>query len=141
MVCTRCVLVLKGWWSQVVSGVVTLGCLSPRPARAPPWVRARASSTRPCALHLGGWVGCAAWCAAWCRRGVAVLGCGWVVAGLWRHPSFVYSAAVVLHPFFLSFFFSRWVVRWWWRWCSVLYSYLYSSLSASFRLSFVSLTY
>ena len=59
-VCTRCVLVLKGWWSQVVSGVVTLGCLSPRPrlcapvgacrralVRASSFARACASSTRP----------------------------------------------------------------------------------------------
>ena len=38
-VCSVCARALGGW-SQVISGVVTLGCLSPRPARAPPWVRA-----------------------------------------------------------------------------------------------------
>ena len=35
----RCVLVCArsmGWWSQVVSGVVTLGCLSPRPRLCAP---------------------------------------------------------------------------------------------------------
>ena len=48
--------VFQGWWSQVVSGVVTLGCLSPRPRLCAP-VRACSPVCAPV---------CACVCA--CRR-------------------------------------------------------------------------
>ena len=93
--CTVCSLWARsrGGWSQVISGVVTLGRLSPRPrARAPvrPYfvrVRVRARGiervrawVRACALLLGGVGGVALGVGVvWCR-------CGGVV--WWRHTFF-----------------------------------------------------
>lgn len=94
LVCARSRGLVQGLWSQVVSGVVTLGCLSPRPRlRAPvrPYfvrvrARARLERVRACVcVLLGGGVP-VVWCAG-LPLGSAAVGSGrWLGAGM---PLFV----------------------------------------------------
>ena len=135
-------LVVRGW-SQVVSGVVTLGCLSPRPR-----VHAPVLPVRLCACGCACGCACVHACACGCVRvcagvcvpvGVPVGGvyavwrCGvvwWVVA----HTSFsLYLSAVGgwcgvvwCMPLFTHTFLSPYLSRW--RWCGIPFPPLSLSL-------------
>ena len=68
----------RGWWSQVVSGVVTLGCLSPRPRLCAPV--GACSPVQACVCACVRLCACAGVC-AFCVGGVCVL-CRFCVGGV-----------------------------------------------------------
>ena len=123
--------VYRGWWSQVVSGVVTLGCLSPRPRLHAPvgacvpvcaCVHACACVQACACVPIGGVCG-----------GVAV--CAVVAAYLFfcwplSVPFFRWRCAVLCCAAVCVYLFRLSLSRWWAVWCAAgLYLFFYLCLA------------
>ena len=125
----------RGGWSQVISGVVTLGRLSPRPRLCAPVGACR--RVRACACVRArsfrrgvGVVWRLVWCGVWCRcwRCGVVSGSG--CAGRWRHTFFHLSLSLGIHCWALTYF--SWCVR------ACLFSFYVSFYGSSLGSSLVS---